>query len=121
MTLCGPAGCQHSGNTDTVLILYRNVPAGDPLTANGGLSGVFNPASTCTNARGLQDDLGISAGITNNPGGLRPAIRWVGGSCIGTLYIAVKREFIIRFEKTARQREFYSLRFPDSPQERLGN
>ncbi len=109
MTLCGPAGCQHTGNTDTVLILYRNVPAGDPLTANGGLSGVFNPASTCTNARGLQDDLGISAGMTNNPGG-STCNQVVGGSCIA-LVIAVKREFIIRFEKTARQREFYSCGF----------
>ena len=68
-TLCGPAGCQHVGNTDTVLTLYRNVAAGDPFTANGGLPAVFNPAATCTNARGLQDDLGTVVGTTNNPGG----------------------------------------------------
>lgn len=57
MTLCGPAGCTPTGNTDAMVILYRNVPAGDPLTANGGLPGVFNPAAACTNARGLNDDL----------------------------------------------------------------
>ena len=68
-TLCGPAGCQHVGNTDTVLTLYRNVTAGDPFTANGGLPAVFNPAATCTNARGLQDDLGTTVGTTNNTGG----------------------------------------------------
>lgn len=69
MTLCGPAGCQHVGNVDTVLTLYRNVAAGDPLTANGGLPAVFNPASPCTNARAAQDDLGTVAGTANNPGG----------------------------------------------------
>jgi hypothetical protein len=56
MSLCGPAGCVAPANTDTVLVLYRNVAAGDPLTANGGLPAVFNPAAPCTNARGLNDD-----------------------------------------------------------------
>lgn len=68
-TLCGPAGCQHVGNIDTVLTLYRNVAAGDPLTANGGLPGSFNPASACTNARGANDDLNTTAGTANNTGG----------------------------------------------------
>jgi hypothetical protein len=68
-TLCGPGGCQHVGNVDTTLILYRNVAAGDPLTANGGLAGVFNPASACTNARGGSDDLGTTTGTQHNPGG----------------------------------------------------
>ena len=27
-TTCGPAGCTHLGNTDTIIFLYRNVPAG---------------------------------------------------------------------------------------------
>jgi hypothetical protein len=69
MTLCGPGGCQHVGNTDTTMILYRNVSAGDPLTGNGGLPGVFNPASACTNARGGSDDIGSAAGAATNPGG----------------------------------------------------
>jgi hypothetical protein len=69
MTLCGPGGCQHVGNTDTTLVLYRNVPAGDPLTANGGLPAVFNPASACTNARAGNDDLSNVVGTQNNPGG----------------------------------------------------
>lgn len=68
-TLCGPIGCQHLGNVDTMLLLYRNVSAGDPLTANGGLPGVFNPTSSCTNARGASDDLGTTSGTPNNPGG----------------------------------------------------
>jgi hypothetical protein len=68
-TLCGPAGCQHVGNVDTTLILYRNVPAGDPLTANGGLPGVFDPSNACTNARGGSDDLGTTVGTQHNPGG----------------------------------------------------
>lgn len=69
ITLCGPAGCQHVGNVDTTLTLYRNVSAGDPLTANGGLPAVFNPASACTNARAAQDDLGTTVGTTNSTGG----------------------------------------------------
>ena len=68
-TLCGPAGCQHVGNVDTVLDLYRNVAAGDPLTANGGLPAPFNPASPCTNARAGSDDLGTTSGTPNNTGG----------------------------------------------------
>ena len=57
-SLCGPAGCTAPQSLDSVLILYRNVAAGDPLTANGGLPGVFNPASPCTNARAENDDTG---------------------------------------------------------------
>ncbi len=80
-TLCGPAGCQHLGNVDTMMTLYRNVPAGDPLTANGGLPAVFNPASPCTNARAAQDDLGTTAGTTNNPGG-STCNQAVGANCV---------------------------------------
>jgi hypothetical protein len=65
--LCGPAGCTAPQALDTVLTLYRNVPAGDPLTANGGLPGVFNPASACTNARGASDD--SAAGAATSAGG----------------------------------------------------
>lgn len=68
-TLCGPAGCEHVGNVDAVLTLYRNVAAGDPLTANGGLPGSFDPAAACTNARGANDDLNTTAGTSNNTGG----------------------------------------------------
>jgi hypothetical protein len=60
VSTCGPAGCVAPGVLDTMLILYRNVPAGDPLTANGGLPGVFNPASPCTNARAGNDDSGAT-------------------------------------------------------------
>lgn len=80
-TLCGSAGCQHLGNVDTMLVLYRNVPAGDPLTANGGLPSVFNPAAPCTNARGGQDDLGTTAGTANNPGG-STCNQVVGTNCV---------------------------------------
>ena len=68
-TLCGPAGCQHLGNVDTVLSLYRRVAAGDPLTGANGLPGAFNPASACTNAVAGSDDLGTTSGTPNNPGG----------------------------------------------------
>ena len=56
ISLCGPAGCLQAAAIDTMLVLYRNVPAGDPLTANGGLAGIFNPAAPCTNARAGNDD-----------------------------------------------------------------
>ncbi|HEY0426272.1 MAG TPA: carboxypeptidase-like regulatory domain-containing protein [Pyrinomonadaceae bacterium] len=73
--LCGPAGCAPPGSLDSVLTLYRNVAAGDPLTANGGLPAVFNPASPCTNARAANDDSGTtptsSGGSTCNQ--LNPA------------------------------------------------
>lgn len=81
ITVCGPAGCQHVGNVDTMLVLYRNVAAGDPLTANGGLPAVFNPASPCTNARGGQDDLGTTVGTPNNPGG-STCNQVVGANCV---------------------------------------
>ena len=64
ITACGTGGCAAAGNTDSLIILYRNVAAGDPLTANGGLPSVFNPASPCTNAQGLNDDLDTSEVIT---------------------------------------------------------
>jgi hypothetical protein len=63
-SLCGPAGCVAPGTLDSVLTLYRNVPAGDPLTANGGLPGVFNAASPCTNARAANDDSGATSTST---------------------------------------------------------
>jgi hypothetical protein len=66
ISLCGPAGCVAPQTLDTVLTLYRNVAAGDPLTANGGLPGVFNPASACTNARAANDDSGATP---TSPGG----------------------------------------------------
>ena len=64
--LCGPAGCLATNALDSVITLYRNVPAGDPLTANGGLPAVFNPASACTNARAANDDSGATP---TSPGG----------------------------------------------------
>lgn len=82
ITVCGPAGCQHVGNVDTILTLYRNVAAGDPLTADGGLPGVFDPANACTNARGAQDDLGTVSGTTNQPGGAT-CNQVVGANCVG--------------------------------------
>ena len=66
ISLCGPAGCAQAAVVDTMLVLYRNVAAGDPLTANGGLSGVFNPTSPCTNARAGNDD---SGNTPTSPGG----------------------------------------------------
>jgi hypothetical protein len=66
ISLCGPAGCAAPQVVDTMLVLYRNVAAGDPLTANGGLPGVFNPASPCTNARAGNDDSGATP---TSPGG----------------------------------------------------
>jgi len=66
ISLCGPAGCAQAAAVDTVLVLYRNVAAGDPLTANGGLGGVFNPAAPCTNARAGNDD---SGNTPTSPGG----------------------------------------------------
>ncbi len=65
-SLCGPAGCTAAASFDSVMILYRNVSAGDPLTANGGLPSVFNPAAPCTNARALNDDTGATP---TSPGG----------------------------------------------------
>ena len=82
ITDCGPAGCQHLGNLDTTLYVYRSVAAGDPLTANGGLPGAFNPASPCTNVRAAQDDLGTTVGTTNNPGG-STCNQVVGANCVG--------------------------------------
>jgi Carboxypeptidase regulatory-like domain len=67
ITLCGPAGCLPAANVDSVVYLYRNVPAGDPLTANGGLPAVFNPASPCTNVRAAQDSL--NGGVSSSPNG----------------------------------------------------
>jgi hypothetical protein len=63
-SLCGPAGCSAPQSLDSVLTLYRNVAAGDPLTANGGLAAVFNPASPCTNARAANDDTGATPTTT---------------------------------------------------------
>lgn len=68
MTLCGPAGCLPIAGTDTVLHLYRNVAAGDPLLANGGLPNVFNPANPCTNLRAINNELNGGASSTNPTG-----------------------------------------------------
>lgn len=68
-TLCGPAGCQHVGNVDTALTLYRRVAAGDPLVGANGLPGAFNPAAACTNAVAASDDIGSAAGTATNTGG----------------------------------------------------
>jgi hypothetical protein len=68
-TLCGGAGCQHVGNVDTFLALYRRVAAGDALTANGGIGTAFSPAAPCTNAVAASDDLGTTSGTPNNTGG----------------------------------------------------
>lgn len=68
-TLCGPAGCQHTGDTDTVLTLYRRVAEGNALTADGGIGSAFSPADPCTNALAANDDLGTAAGAANNTGG----------------------------------------------------
>lgn len=65
ITLCGPAGCLPVAATDTNMYLYRAVAAGDPLTANGGLPGAFNPASPCTNAVGANASL--NGGASNTP------------------------------------------------------
>ncbi|MGC2236235.1 MAG: carboxypeptidase-like regulatory domain-containing protein [Pyrinomonadaceae bacterium] len=67
-TLCGPAGCAPVVNLDAVMYLYRNVPAGDTIQANGGLPGVFNPASPCTNFRGANDSLSGGASSTSPTG-----------------------------------------------------
>lgn len=68
MTLCGPAGCLPTAGTDTELYLYRNVAAGDPLQANGGLPAVFNAASPCTNVRAGNDELNGGASSTSPTG-----------------------------------------------------
>lgn len=81
-TLCGPAGCQHVGNVDTLLTMYRRVAAGDPLTANGGLGTAFSPASACTNAVAASDDLGTTSGTPNNPGGAT-CNQVIGANCVG--------------------------------------
>lgn len=56
-TLCGPAGCAPPANTDTSLYLYRSVPSGNALTANGGLPNSFSPTAACTNLVAANDDL----------------------------------------------------------------
>lgn len=60
ISLCGPAGCTAPASFDSVLVMYRQVSAGDPLTANGGLPGSFTPSAPCTNARALNDDTGAT-------------------------------------------------------------
>lgn len=80
-TLCGPAGCQHVGNVDTVLALYRRVAAGDPLVGANGLTNPFSSGSPCTNAVAASDDLGTTSGTPNNPGGAT-CNQAVGANCI---------------------------------------
>lgn len=53
--------CGQASVTDTVLVLYRKVAAGDALTANGGLPGPFIPATACTNVIGANDDTSAAA------------------------------------------------------------
>lgn len=68
-TLCGPGGCAHVGNTDSIMVMYRAVPAGDALTANGGTPAAFNPGAGCTNAVAASDDIGAISGSANQTGG----------------------------------------------------
>lgn len=63
-TLCGPAGCLNLGNFDSRMYLYRQVAAGDALSANGGLPGVFNAASPCTNVQAGNNELNGGASNT---------------------------------------------------------
>jgi hypothetical protein len=82
ITTCGPAGCAPVAATDTVTHLYRNVPAGDPLTANGGLPGVFNPASPCTNIRAANASL--NGGAASTPGTGNTCNQTNTANCLGT-------------------------------------
>lgn len=66
ITLCGTAGCAPVTSFDTRMYVYRNVAAGDTLQANGGLPGVFNPASPCTNLRAANNEL--NGGASQTPG-----------------------------------------------------
>ena len=81
ITTCGPAGCAPIAVTDTVLYLYRNVPAGDPLTANGGLPAVFNPAAPCTNARAANSNL--NGGAASTPGSGNTCNQTNTANCLG--------------------------------------
>lgn len=80
ITTCGPAGCLPDATTDTTMYLYRNVAAGDVLQANGGLPGVFNAASPCTNLRGANALL--SGGTSNTPPNGN-SCNQVSGTCVG--------------------------------------
>lgn len=66
MTLCGPAGCAPVASTDTVLHLYRKVPTGDELQANGGLPPPFNRTVPCLNVRAANGNL--NGGASSTPG-----------------------------------------------------
>lgn len=81
MTLCGPGGCAPVAGGDPVLYLYRNVAAGDPLTANGGLPGVFDPSNPCTNARAANQNL--NGGAASVPGSGNTCNQANTADCIG--------------------------------------
>lgn len=91
MTLCGPAGCLPVAGTDTQLFLYRNVAAGDPLTANGGLPAVFNPASPCTNARAANNNL--DGGASSNPGTGNTCNQVNTANCLGACSVTTVSGF----------------------------
>lgn len=81
ITTCGPAGCSPIAVTDTAVHLYRNVAAGDPLTANGGLPGVFNAASACTNIRAANANL--NGGASSTPGTGNTCNQTNTANCLG--------------------------------------
>lgn len=81
MTLCGPGGCAPVAGGDPALYLYRNVAAGDPLTANGGLPGVFNPAAPCTNVRA--GNASLNGGAASTPGTGNTCNQANTADCIG--------------------------------------
>jgi hypothetical protein len=81
MTLCGPAGCLPVAGTDTQMYLYRNVPAGDPLTANGGLPSVFSAGSPCTNVRAANNEL--NGGASSTPGSGNTCNQTNTANCLG--------------------------------------
>ncbi len=91
VTLCGPAGCLPVAGTDTQLFLYRNVPAGDTLTANGGLPGVFNPASPCTNVRAANNEL--NGGASSTPGSGNTCNQVNTANCLGACSVTTVSGF----------------------------
>jgi hypothetical protein len=90
-TLCGPAGCLPVAGTDTQLFLYRNVPAGDPLTANGGLPGVFNAGSPCTNVRAANNEL--NGGASSTPGTGNTCNQVNTANCLGACSVTTVSGF----------------------------
>jgi hypothetical protein len=91
MTLCGPAGCLPTAGTDTQLFLYRNVAAGDPLTANGGLPAVFSPAAPCTNVRAANNEL--NGGASSTPGTGNTCNQTNTANCLGACSVTTVSGF----------------------------